>query len=134
MQFELKSIVKNVLPRFEIEVDYEHGDSDHSNSSWTEIRSGDLKDLEKYILLFDELKTAIRENRRQSSPFPDKFLADINNWEFNFQVDIDGEPVYIEIERDATAHEAMLYFAEMTMMQVLFYDEKGEKFQVYWRD
>lgn len=133
MQFEMKPIAQNVTLRFEVEVSYGHGDSDHNNSSWTTIPSGNLKDLEKYILLFNELEAAVSANRQQSTPFPDKFWIDIKRWEFDFQVDVNGEPVYIGLERDATAHESMLYFADMTLMQVVFYDENGEKFQVYWK-
>jgi hypothetical protein len=133
MKFELKEVKKDKTPRFEIEVEYEHGDSDYHNRILTILESDNFKDLEKYITKFNEIKNNIKKNRRSSQDFPKEYQEQFADWEFYFP--IDGLDVGIELERDVYCNDEMLaYFADIEIMSLFYFDENDCKFEVLWQE
>lgn len=133
MKFELKEVGKVKTPRFEIEVEYEHGDSDSHNTSLTVVESDDFKDLEKYITKFNELKINVYKNRTQGQEFPIEYQEQFDSWDFNFP--IDGLSVSIELERDVYCNDEMLaYFADISINNIFYFDENNRKFEVLWQE
>lgn len=136
MKFEMTALEKTLTPYFEIEVEYEHGDSDFHNTVTDVIKSTDLKDLELYIKAFKEMSNDISANRSESKQFPEKYKENIDRWDFYFPVQgLEKLDVSIEWQKDIHCGDEMLaYFADMTIMQVHYFDEKGNKFKVSWTE
>lgn len=134
MKFELKPLSKSKKPYFEIEIDYEHGDSDSHNTVKSVLKSSDLKDLELYITAFEEMSKAISDNRSERKDFPEKYKDKITAWDFSIKVEGLGKSdVSIEWQKDVYCRDDMLaYFADMNIMRVIYCDEKGNKFEVTW--
>lgn len=132
MKFELKEVEKAKTPRFEIEVEYEHGDSEVHNRILTVLESGDFQDLEKYIVRFEEIQKIVEDERSGGKDFPEYFKKQFKK---DLNLSVDGLDVKIELERDVCCSEEFAdYFADMSITSLFFYDENDKKFEVLWQE
>lgn len=110
---------------FEIYVEYQHGDADTSDVEAYTLNTTSHSDLERYIVTFNRVKSAIDDMRAYGSELPD-WIKNVDS------VIVDGTKFHIQLVSDDFSMRDN-YYAEMRILKILFYDETGEEFKVDYK-
>lgn len=129
MKFNLTPVDNDANPRFELSIQYIHGETDYTvRHDMAVLPSGDFGDLEKYISRFNELRDMVEANRTDGVEYPVEYRGDFEDYFFSFEVE-GLDVVSIELVNDETNDEFDC-FARMAIAEIFYYNEHGAKFKV----